>query len=109
MTGYLLSLLTSHESVKEITLDLWIYVMALGPASVLAFQMDGIFIGAAFGRALRNGMVISFTLFLVSLYLFKDAALDGVMIAFILYLGARGLSLAWRLPQLYALTNTPSN
>ena len=106
---YLLSLLTSHESVKEITLDLWIYVMALGPASVLAFQMDGIFIGAAFGRALRNGMVISFTLFLVSLYLFKDAALDGVMIAFILYLGARGLSLAWRLPQLYALTNTPSN
>lgn len=106
---YLLSLLTSHESVKEMTLDLWIYVMALGPASVLAFQMDGIFIGAAFGRALRNGMVISFTLFLASLYLFKDAALDGVMIAFILYLGARGLSLAWRLPQLYALTNTPSN
>ena len=103
---YLLGILTTHQSVKDISLDLWLYVMALGPASVLAFQMDGIFIGAAFGRALRNGMVISFTLFLISLLLFQEAGLDGVMMAFILYLSARGISLAWRLPQLYALTET---
>ena len=105
---YLLGLLTSHQSVTNITLDLWIYVMALGPASVLAFQMDGIFIGAAFGRALRNGMIISFTIFLISLFLFQEAGLDGVMLAFILYLGARGISLIWRLPQLYALTENRS-
>ena len=101
---YLLAILTSHQPVKDITLDLWLFVMALGPASVLAFQMDGIFIGAAFGRALRNGMIISFGIFLLSLFLFQEAGLDGVMLAFILYLGARGISLAWRLPQLYALT-----
>ena len=105
---YLLGILTSHQSVKEISLDLWLYVMALGPASVLAFQMDGIFIGAAFGRALRNGMIISFTIFLISLFLFQEAGLDGVMIAFILYLSARGISLSWRLPQLYALIETRS-
>ena len=101
---YLLAILTSHQSVTEITLDLWFFVMALGPASVLAFQMDGIFIGAAFGRALRNGMILSFGIFLLSLFLFQEAGLDGVMLAFILYLVARGISLAWRLPQLYALT-----
>lgn len=105
---YLLGILTTHQSVKDITLDLWVYVMALGPASVLAFQMDGIFIGAAFGRALRNGMIISFIIFLTSLFLFKEAGLDGVMMAFILYLSARGISLSWRLPQLYALTENRS-
>ena len=100
----LLSILTSHESVIRQSYDLWPYVLCLAPSAFLAFQMDGIFIGAANGRALRNGMAFSFTLFLLSLWLCSHlsfiAPLDGVMIAFIIYLMARGISLAVRLPDI---------
>lgn len=100
----LLSLLTSHQPVIDQTLALWPYVLCLAPASFLAFQMDGIFIGAANGRALRNGMILSFTLFISSLFVFQQMTLthglDGVLLAFILYLMVRGISLALRLPEI---------
>ena len=97
----LLSLLTSHDSVIQATYQLWPYVLCLAPSAFLAFQMDGIFIGAAHGRALRNGMIVSFSLFLFSLWLTSHLSfidpLDGVMIAFIIYLMARGITLVMRL------------
>ena len=100
----LLSLFTSHEAVIAKTLSLWGYVLCLAPAAFLAFQMDGIFIGAAYGRALRNGMIYSVMLFLLALSLFQawpaTAGLDGVLLAFILYLITRGLSLLVKVPQL---------
>ena len=98
---YLLAILTSYDDVIGQTMALWWYVVCLGPASVLAFQMDGIFIGAAHGRALRNGMILSFTSFVGCLLLLRDWGLDGVMLAFIIYLMVRGLSLAIRLRHLY--------
>ena len=100
----LLALLTSHQPVIAQTKALWVYVLCLGPAAFLAFQMDGIFIGAAHGKALRNGMILSFIIFIASLTLFHklDAiqGLDGVLLAFILYLITRGISLAVRLPDI---------
>ena len=100
----LLSLLTSHQAVINQTLSLWPYVLCLAPASFLAFQMDGIFIGAAYGRALRNGMILSFGVFVSALYLFDQAmiisGLDGVLLAFILYLMTRGISLVIKLPDI---------
>lgn len=103
----LLAILTSHQPVIAQTKALWVYVLCLGPAAFLAFQMDGIFIGAAHGKALRNGMLVSFMVFIASLTLFDRLdsiqGLDGVLLAFILYLITRGISLAVRLPE---ITNT---
>ena len=103
----LLAILTSHQPVIAQTKALWVYVLCLGPAAFLAFQMDGIFIGAAHGKALRNGMLISFMVFIAILTLFDRLdsiqGLDGVLLAFILYLITRGISLAIRLPE---ITNT---
>lgn len=112
----ILSLLTSQTEVIAYMDGLWFYVLLLAPLSVLAFQMDGIFIGAALGHALRNSMMISFATFVGSLWLFGyfgDAplafpagTLDGVVIAFILYLAMRGISLTLFLPQLYRRLST---
>lgn len=106
----LLSLLTSHQSVISQTYALWGYVLCLAPASFLAFQMDGIFIGAANGRALRNGMILSVSLFILLLVIFgrlpMTEGLDGVLLAFIFYLIARGLTLLMRLPEIF---NTKAN
>ena len=104
----LLRVLTSHDDIINTTKSLWLYVLLLAPAAFLAFQMDGIFIGAAMGRALRNGMILSFSLFVAALILFSALpqipGLDGVLLAFILYLITRGLSLVARLPDLFALS-----
>ena len=100
----LLSILTSHDAVIAQSLSLWPYVLMLAPAAFLAFQMDGIFIGAAYGRALRNGMMISFITFIAALSLFSQfpatSGLDGVLLAFILYLMTRGISLVIKLPDI---------
>ena len=101
----LLLVLTSHQDIIITTKSLWLYVLLLAPAAFLAFQMDGIFIGAANGRALRNGMIISFGIFIMGLSGFsavpQTAGLDGVLMAFILYLMTRGVSLLVRLPDLF--------
>ena len=106
----LLLTLTSYDAVISTTKDLWFYVLCLAPAAFLAFQMDGIFIGAANGRALRNGMIISFIVFGASLFGLSQIsfipALDGVLIAFILYLMTRGITLMIRLPELLIIANT---
>ena len=100
----LLSILTAHDAVIAQSLSLWPYVLMLAPAAFLAFQMDGIFIGAAYGRALRNGMMISFITFIAALSLFSQfpstSGLDGVLLAFILYLMTRGISLVIKLPEI---------
>ena len=100
----LLGLLTVHDAVIAQSLLLWPYVLMLAPAAFLAFQMDGIFIGAAYGRALRNGMMISFITFIGALALFAQftatSGLDGVLLAFILYLMTRGVSLVIKLPDI---------
>ena len=100
----LLSILTAHDAVIAQSLSLWPYVLMLAPAAFLAFQMDGIFIGAAYGRVLRNGMMISFITFIAALSLFSQfpatSGLDGVLLAFILYLMTRGISLVIKLPDI---------
>lgn len=122
----LLSILTSYEDVISYSRQLWLYVLFIPPASFLAFQMDGIFIGAAHGKALRDAMIYSFSLFVLCLWGLNalsetdvpilsqilspsQSGLDGLLLAFILYLLARGIFLAIRLPQIFALTNDEKN
>ena len=66
---------------------------------VLAFQMDGVFMGATWSRDLRNMMLASFAVFIAALVLlvpaFGNAGLWGALHLFRL---ARGLSLAALLP-----------
>lgn len=74
-------------------------------AGVLAFQMDGVYIGATWSREMRNMMLASLVAFVVVL----AAAVPlignhGLWLALTVFLGARGLTLAGRLPPLAART-----
>ena len=68
---------------------------ALTAASgVLAFQMDGVFIGATWSRDMRNMMLLSFALFVVALFLLGEwFGNHGLWAALHIFLIARGLSL----------------
>jgi multidrug resistance protein, MATE family len=68
-------------------------------AGVLAFQMDGVFIGATWSRDMRNMMLLSFLLYLAALLTMGPAfGNHGLWAALHVFLVARGLSLLAILP-----------
>jgi len=73
-------------------------------SGVLAFQMDGIFIGATWSRDMRNMMLLSFALYVAALWwlgsLFGN---HGLWAALHIFLIARGLSL-WAVMRVRART-----
>lgn len=63
--------------------------------SVAAFQLDGLFIGAAYGAAMRNCSIISTVVFCSVWYLgFDKLGNSGLWISFIIYVCVRALTLS---------------
>lgn len=61
---------------------------------VLAFQMDGVFIGATWSATMRNMMLLSLALYLAAYYsLFPLLGNHGLWLAFLLFFGIRGVTL----------------
>jgi MATE family multidrug resistance protein len=69
--------------------------------SFVAFQLDGVFIGATSSRAMRNASLFSLLIFLaVAQLLTPFAGNRGLWIAFIVYVVARAICLGFHFPQL---------
>ena len=94
----LIDFLTINELVRaEAKIYLpWAATTAL--AGVVAFQMDGVFMGATWTKDMRNMMVLSLLAFLLICW----AAIPvlgnhGLWLALEIFLGLRGISLWWRM------------
>lgn len=69
--------------------------------SFVAFQLDGIFIGATRSRAMRNASLFSLLVFLAAVWLLAPLAGNhGLWIAFIIYVVARAVCLGIYFPSL---------
>ena len=90
-------LMTTQADLAAMTLQHWHWVVLLAPVSFLAFQMDGIFVGAMCSRDMRNAMIMSTFSFLLLILMLGRFGLDGILGAFTLYLGVRGITLQWRM------------
>jgi len=90
--GIILSLLTSQEELIAFIGGYWKWVVILPLVSFLAFQMDGIFVGATKGMQMRNAMIIASAGFAVAIFYFSFG-LAGLMTSFAGYLALRGISL----------------
>lgn len=96
----LIGLITTAEAVKvEAAAYLpWAAFTAL--SGVLAFQMDGVFIGATWSRDMRNMMLLSFAVFIAALLLLGHYfGNHGLWASLHIFLIARGLSLLMILPR----------
>ena len=63
-------------------------------SGVLAFEMDGVYIGATWSRDMRNMMLISIAIYLASWWVLTQSfGIHGLWMALLIFLGARGLSL----------------
>ena len=94
--------LTAHAQAH------WLWACLLAPASFMAFQLDGIFVGATRGQDMRNAMIFSAGGLGLALLLLAPWGLQGLLAAFVGYLGLRGASLWWHIDRVYAQVAGPS-
>ncbi|GAB4522174.1 MAG: MATE family efflux transporter [Roseibium sp.] len=90
----LIALMTTAPDVRE-GAETYLAWAALAPLfGVLAFQMDGIFIGATWSSTMRNMMLASLAVYLAAYYaLFPLMGNHGLWMAFLLFFGMRGVTL----------------
>ena len=95
-------IMTSINSVIFETQNYAIWIIVSPLISFLSFQMDGIFIGANKTRIMRNTVIISFIIFIISLCIlvpfFKN---NGLWLSFILFLFLRGVLLVTKFKEIY--------
>ncbi len=90
----LVAVVTTSQDVRSVA-DIYLPWAAFTALSgVLAFQMDGVFIGATWSRDMRNMMLLSFLVFAVALLTLAPAfGNHGLWAALHIFLLARGFSL----------------
>ena len=95
-------LMTSINSVILETQNYAIWIIVSPLISFLSFQMDGIFIGANKTRIMRNTVIISFIIFIISLcILVPFYENNGLWLSFILFLFLRGVLLVTKFKEIY--------
>ena len=100
----LISTLTSIPEVIEVSHRILPILVVMPLVSVLAFQMDGVFVGATMGRDMRNAMLVSVAVFVPLVYVLEPwFGLIGIWLAFLLLLGLRGITLWWRIGHIRGL------
>lgn len=90
----LVALMSTATEVRE-TADVYMTWVILAPLlGALAFQMDGVFIGATWSGTMRNMMVLSLAVYIAAYYaLFPMLGNHGLWLSLVLFLGMRGISL----------------
>lgn len=96
----IIDMITTAPQVRAEARQYLVWAALTALSGVLAFQMDGVYIGATWSRDMRNMMLLSLAVFLaLVLTVVPAAGNDGLWIAFNLFLGLRGISLLVLLPR----------
>jgi MATE family multidrug resistance protein len=102
-SGPVIDAFTNVEAVRAAAREHVLWASCMPLAGVLAYQLDGVFIGAAEGRAMRNAMVLSAGIFLGASWALTEALGNhGLWLAVWLWMLARAGTLALRYPALEA-------
>ena len=102
---YIINLFTNIPVLQNLTIDLWSLVIITPFISMLAFQLDGIFIGATLAKEMRNSMILSSLIFyLIIEFIIQDTLnLKNLYSCFLFFLILRGVFLTFYLPRVFKL------
>ena len=105
---YVLAMFTDLMVLREIIDDLWGLVVITPFVSMLAFQLDGIFIGATLAKEMRNCMILSSLIFCLIIEFFYPTTLDlkTLYSCFLLFLILRGVFLTMYLNRVFKLVRS---
>ena len=94
-----IAMMTTAEDVRGQAAAYLPWAAATALAGVLAFQMDGVFVGASWSRDMRNMMLVSLAVYGAAISALVPAfGNHGLWFALNLFLGLRGLTLAALVP-----------
>jgi putative MATE family efflux protein len=97
--GQLVDLITTLEPVRREAGE-YVSIAALAAVTgVLAFQMDGVFIGATWSREMSLMMLLSLVVYLLAWQFLEPLGNTGLWISLHVFLGIRGIALLARLPR----------
>jgi MATE family multidrug resistance protein len=95
--GAVVDLMTTSEPVRTAARSVLIWAALFPVAGTLAYQMDGVFIGATWSTDMRNAMLVSLAIYLIAgLLLGIVLGIVGWWLGLLIFLLARGLTLVWR-------------
>ncbi len=94
----LVDLMTVNDAVRSEARLYLVWAALTAITGVIAFQMDGVFIGATWSADMRNMMIVSLAVYLLVGYLAVPALGNhGLWFALHVFLGLRGLTLWWKM------------
>ena len=102
---YVLAIFTDLIVLREMIDNIWGLVVITPFVSMLAFQLDGIFIGATLAKEMRNCMILSSIIFCFTLEFFFQDSLDlqNLYSCFLFFLILRGIFLTMYLNRVFKL------
>jgi putative MATE family efflux protein len=96
--GALINLITTLEPVQVEAQNFLIFASLTAVTGVLAFQMDGVFIGATWSREMSTMMVVSLIVYLFAWQILEPYGNTGLWLCLHIFLIVRGVTLSLRLP-----------
>ena len=86
--------LTNLEYLKFLTLEYIFWIIIIPPIASICYQFDGIFIGASQTAEMRNGMIISVFLFILSSqFLVIKLGNHGLWLSLLFFMIVRSITL----------------
>jgi MATE family multidrug resistance protein len=90
----IVNLLTDSDYLKYLTFNYMVWVIIIPPVASLCYQFDGIFIGASQTAEMRNGMILSVTIFIISShFLVGNFSNHGLWMSLLLFMIMRSITL----------------
>lgn len=96
---HLINAITTLEPVRVEAYDYLAFAALTAVTGVLAFQMDGVFIGATWSREMSLMMLLSLAVYLLAWQFLQPMGNAGLWIALHIFLGIRGIALLALLPR----------
>ena len=102
---YIIAIFTDINVLRDLTIEVWALVVITPFVSMLAFQLDGIFIGATLAKEMRNCIIFSSIIFYLTIEFFIENSLNlkNLYSCFLLFLILRGVFLTIYLPRVFKL------
>jgi MATE family multidrug resistance protein len=92
---YLVLMITSIPHIVQVAYKYLPWVIISPLITIWCFWLDGVFMGATWGREMRNSMVIAVVLALIVWYLTRSWQVQGLWFAFIFFFLVRGGALGY--------------
>ena len=91
---FIISMLTDLDYLKYLSYEFIFWIIVIPPIASLCYQFDGIFIGASQTKEMRNSMIFSFLLFIISSnFLISKFGNHGLWMCLLFFMIMRSITL----------------